>query len=59
MERVLMDFLTKNGEEIVAKELCENFILHLICLFDYQQITNNTFTNVVQQLDSIRSNKSI
>ena len=47
MERILKEFLNKHGKEIVEEKLNENFILHLICLYEHQHITSNIFSDIV------------
>jgi hypothetical protein len=57
MEKILSEFLYKCGKQIIKNELHENFILHLICLYDYQQINKDIMAKIVQQFDEIRNHK--
>ena len=57
MDKILNEFVEKNGKEIIQKELNENFILHLICLYDYQQIDKDVMAHVVKQFDNLKNSQ--
>jgi len=52
MPKILYDFVLKHGKELIDEKLKENFLLHMICLYEHQQINNETFCNVMKLLDS-------
>jgi hypothetical protein len=51
MEKNLLEFVKKCGQEINNNNLKENFLLHLICLYDYQQIDKNIMNNVLKVIN--------
>ena len=55
METILKEFLNSSGKEIIKKDLHENFMLHLICLYDYQQINKDIMARIVMKFDEIKN----
>jgi hypothetical protein len=50
MPLILEEFLKQNNDEIQTKGLRENFILHLINLYDHQTINSDTFAKITKKL---------
>jgi hypothetical protein len=54
MDSILKEFVKKHGKELISEKLNENFLLHLICLYEHQQITNNTFADVIRLFNELQ-----
>lgn len=50
-------FVNEHGDELLAKNLYRNFLLHLTNLFDYQMLSNSQLFSIVQMLQSKRENE--
>jgi hypothetical protein len=54
MTGLLLQFISENIEMLIKNKLKENFLLHLICLYDYQQINKNTLELLIKEFDEKR-----
>lgn len=51
MDEYLIDFVTQNKTEINSNDLRESLLLHMICLYDYEQINKSIILKAIEVLD--------
>jgi hypothetical protein len=56
MDLILKQFIDDNLNYLIEKELDEQFLLHMLTLFDAQQIERESFYNLVKYFNDLRNN---
>lgn len=51
MEKYMIDFIEEYRTEINEKQLREPLLLHMICLYDYEQIDRKLFSTIIEMID--------
>jgi hypothetical protein len=56
MDLILKQFIDDNLNYLIEKELHEQFFLHMLTLFDAQQIERDSFYNLIKYFNDSRHN---
>lgn len=55
MDLILKQFIDENLKYLIQKELHEQFLLHMLTLFDAQQIQRDSFYNLIKYFNDSRN----
>ena len=52
-EKIIINFLKDNAKELYEKNIRRNFILHLVCIYDNNQLSDENLKNIIDKMDKI------
>ena len=53
LEKMIVEFLENHSKEIYENQLRKNFVMHLIAVYDNNQINDENLTNIIDFMDKI------
>ena len=52
-EKIIINFIKNNAKELYEKNIRKNFILHLVCIYDNNQISDDNLKNIIDKMDEV------
>ena len=53
LEKMIVEFLENHSKEIYENQLRKNFVMHLIAIYDNNQINDENLNNIIDFMDKI------